>query len=306
MFTTAIALGLAAVAADPAGTEMVRDPHFQTGFEVCAPAPGRKVVIGKLVRAGATEPPVWTLAQWSSRFPLGTPTATVAAGGAARFANQAKEVIVAPAGHEAADLVLSVNGSAEYGTRARRQGEPWVHLLVEQSFNCPLTLHQMSAVPVRLEARLRSARKVDTADYTPQLHAAQFLMYLTVQNLSRESAGYGDYYWFGIPIYDDRWPKQPRAAHGDKGTGKLIYTPGSARFSSESTHGGTWVTFAADVLPDLLDGLRLAWQRGFLPDSQNLADYRLGGMNLGWEVPGIFDVSCQVRGLSVRVVPTAR
>ncbi len=304
MFTLAIALGLAA--ADPAGTELVRDPHFQTGFEVCAPAPGRKVVIGKLTRAGATELPVWTLAQWSSRFALGTTAPAVEAGGALRFANEAKEVIVAPAGHDAADLVLSVNGSAEYGTRARRQGEPWVHLLVEQSFSCPLTLHEMSAVPVRLEARLRSVRKVDTADYTPQLHAAQFLMYLTVQNLNRESAGYGDYYWFGIPIYDDRWPHISRAAHGDKGTGKLIYTPGSARFTTASVQGGTWVTLAADVLPDLVDGLRLAWQRGFLPDSQNLADYRLGGMNLGWEVPGVFDVSGQVRGLSVRVVPTAR
>jgi hypothetical protein len=30
--------------------------------------------------------------------------------------------------------------------------------------------------------------------------AAQFLAYLTVQNLNRQSPGYGDYLWFGVQM----------------------------------------------------------------------------------------------------------
>ena len=52
----------------------------------------------------------------------------------------------------------------------------------------------------------------------------------------------------------------------------------------------------------MLDGLGTAWGRGFLKDSRDLADYRIGGMNMGWEVPGLFDVEVQVRNLSMRTV----
>ena len=58
---------------------------------------------------------------------------------------------------------------------------------------------------------------------------------------------------------------------------------------------------SAPLLPLLAQGLRTAWQRGYLKDSQSLADYRIAGINLGWEVPGIFDVAMRVRNLSLQV-----
>ena len=48
-------------------------------------------------------------------------------------------------------------------------------------------------------------------------------------------------------------------------------------------------------LPLLREGLAYAWGRGFLQESQALADYRLAGLNLGWEGPGIFDVALEFR-----------
>ena len=41
--------------------------------------------------------------------------------------------------------------------------------------------------------------------------------------------------------------------------------------------------------------------RGFLKDSNNLSDYTIGGMNMGWELPGTFDVAMQVRNLSLKI-----
>ena len=41
-------------------------------------------------------------------------------------------------------------------------------------------------------------------------------------------------------------------------------------------------------------------KRGFLEDSNDLADYHISGMNIGWEVPGLFDIEMQVRNLSLK------
>ena len=49
--------------------ELVRDPHFQSGFYLLEPKPGKRVVYGE--SAGlAPGKPVWDLAQWSSKCPL--------------------------------------------------------------------------------------------------------------------------------------------------------------------------------------------------------------------------------------------
>ena len=42
------------------------------------------------------------------------------------------------------------------------------------------------------------------AGYDPGMHTGHFLFFFTVQNLNWDSKGYGDYYWFGIALYDSR------------------------------------------------------------------------------------------------------
>ena len=51
----------------------------------------------------------------------------------------------------------------------------------------------------------------------------------------------------------------------------------------------------------MLESLKTAWERGYLKDSRDPADYRLGGMNMGWEVTGPIDVAVQVKGLEFEV-----
>lgn len=284
-----------------ASRELVRDPGFLHGFQILAPAPGKAVPTGVLAGWEAG-PPRWKLAQWSSRFPLST-NAVEASPQSLIYSNAAKVVMLRRGPHAGgAELVLSVMGSVEYGTRARQAGEPWVHLLIEQSFTNRPSLTQLERVDLQLEARLLQNRKVDAPDYHPSRHAAQFLMYLTVQNLNRQSPGYGKYLWFGVPLYDDR-ERMPRGHQApDTGTGMFIFNPPASAYARQSLHDGQWVKFSANLLPLMLEGLKTAWQRGFLSESQNLDDYHLSSMNLGWEVPGIFDVSAAVRGLSVEAV----
>src|SRR5258705_12480088 len=52
-----------------ASCELIRDPHFQSGFHLLEPKPGKRVVYGEMAGLVAGEP-VLDLAQWLSRFPL--------------------------------------------------------------------------------------------------------------------------------------------------------------------------------------------------------------------------------------------
>ncbi len=110
---------------------------------------------------------------------------------------------------------LSIGGHAQpasvkYGNRARKsQSEPWVHLLVQQDIeNLPL-LTELASCRFHVEARLKHSQLHRTDDYTPTRHAAQFLIYLAVADRNSAFTGHGEYYWFGIPIYDDRTPLAP-------------------------------------------------------------------------------------------------
>ncbi len=285
-----------------ASRELIRDPRFQGGFTLLDPAPGKKVRRGTLVPHDAAAKPVWEMAQWSSKHPLAEGTPQQLTGGGLRWANEAKAVTLGPVANASSDLALAVNASAEYGTRARRKGEPWVHLLVEQPFNDPPALAGLLEARLHAEARLLHSKHVRTEDYTPGLHAAQFQIFFTVQNLNRQSTGYGRYLWFGVPIYDDR--RRVPFAHKTRdmgGTGMFIFTPSGETYTSQSAHDGAWITIDRDLLPLLREALKMAWQRGFLTESKNLTDYRISGMNIGWEVPGIFDVEMQIRNLSLKV-----
>ncbi len=294
--------GISARSAAP--RELIRDPGFQRGFILLDPAPGKRVALGVLpglvpdTKTGA----VWDLAQWSSKETLRLESRQRWFGGALRYANGFKSVTLGMPGTEEASVSLRVNAEAEYGGRARKSGEPWVHLLAQQEIEKPPALSELSAARLRIEVRLRSAQRIETPDYSRDLHAAQFQLFFSVQNLNRASPGYGQYLWFGVPLYDDRHRVAPAHQAPDTGgTQMFIYTPAGSVFSRQSAHDKKWLTVDADVLPLLRRGLETAWQRGFLKDSQSLADYRIASLNLGWEVPGIFNVEMQVRKLSLKV-----
>ena len=123
-----------------------------------------------------------------------------------------------------------------------------------------------------------------------------------MQNRNQQSPGHGDLLCFGVPIYDnrDRFPRENKAQDFG-GTAKFIFTPGGVTFTSESTHDGKWMVIDKKLLPLMDAALQAAWSRGFLSQSKRPGDYYIGGMNMGWELPGTFDVAMQIRNLSLKL-----
>lgn len=294
--------GLAAAPASETGDhELLRDSHFQGGFYLLEPKPGKRVVYGEV--PGLTPGrPVWDLAQWSSRFPLG-PTHGVASGPGLVYGNNAKRIVVGPPDSAVADLSLGVNAAVEYPQARTSQSEPWVHLLVQQDFTNPPALASLQACRFHLEARLTHSRLANTNGYSPARHAAQYFVYLTVANRNPQAHGYGECFWFGVPVYDDRHRVAPAYEAQDFGETRLfIFTPAADTFARQSTHDGAWVAFDQDLLPLFRQGLEHARAKGFIKGSADPADYRPLGIFIGWEVPGMFDVDLQIRNLSLKSV----
>lgn len=294
----AFLLTLQAWAATPGGRELLMDPEFHHGFRIIAPTAGVRNVIGAWVPDGADPKPAWDLDQWHSRWAFTNPPA-LRLGEGWGATNTAKWIVVSKG-----VLTLGVDSRPEYAGKLRRSAsDPWVHLLAEQTLvDCP-SLAEAKVFPLRFAARLIEAETFRPAGYTPDLHAAQFQLVVTLGNTRRESRGYGDFLWFVVPLYDDRHPQPPRYVNRDFAdpSAKCIFNPGTDAFTTNRLRSGDWVRVDRDLRPLLVEALGEAWRLGYLKDSQDLADYRLTTLNLGWEVPGLSRVAIALRGLSLRV-----
>ncbi len=271
---------------------LIDDPHFRRGFRVWSPVPGKHVAEGILCPTGdGTCRPAWGLAQWHSRFTLAEAKRTVRQDGVVRFDDGAKFIEWFPEAANA-DVALGLDGTKEYRGRSPSIGDPWPHLLVEQPLLAHPRLPTLRNLSFHLRYRVREADRADCPGYDPKRHTAQLMFYVTIQNRNRRSPGFGDYYWFGIPLYDARYRLPPPHLAKDVGsdrkpaTGKFIFNPGAARFTTRSAHDGAWITLDCDLLPLVVEGLEAAWDRGYLRDSHDRADYAPGGMNMGWEITG--------------------
>jgi hypothetical protein len=288
--------------------ELIDDTHYELGFTIYEVTPGALVPAGVFQWNPPTVPPRWGVAQWASRYNLAKGILENPSPGVHRFSDTSMSITVGAIGTEEEGITMAMDSREEWINGYRTAGQPWPHLLIQQGISidgglgpvCP-PLNQVTAVTFRSRARLVYGKRFQTAGYDPGLHAAQFQVFFTIQNLNYSSAGYGDFLWFGIPFYDDRWETMPDYVAGDAGTGKLIYTAGSVTFMEGTLHDGEWHVLQADLYARILDALNQAWERGFLQASRNLADYRLSGMNMGWEVPGINQVSVHVSNLSLTV-----
>jgi hypothetical protein len=232
--------------------------------------------------------------------------------GAVRFADESKSISFFPAEHTPGGVILALDGVTEFGERAPERGDPWPNVLLSRRLPPSPRLPDLGSVPLRLRYRLLHARP-DKAKpgWDDRRHTAQFVFYVTVQNLNSASPGHGDYLWFGFLLYDMRFRMPKAFAARDTGsekkvaTGKFMVQPAFERFSKVSPHDGDWITIATDLLPMLHDALELAWSRGYLPDSRDVRDYGLGGMNTGWEITGPVDAALHLAELSLQAVTTS-
>jgi len=282
---------------------LIDDTRFQRGLKVWQPAPGAHTLAGTIKPAGASGEPVWGVAQWYSHFNLVNAKREIMPSGSSRFFDGAKAVTFGATGSSEADMIFALDGHKEYGEHAPEEGDPWPHLLVERELISHPILPALHAVPFHIEYRLLKSQPFHTPGWDEQRHAAQFLLYITIQNRINH-----DYLWFGVPMYDARYelPKRhtapDRSSAKKQGTGKFIFSPGGEAYAAKPAKDGEWVTIDCDLIPLMREGLESAWTAGYLLDSRRPDDYQLGGMNMGWEVTGPLDVAMQVRGLSLAAV----
>ena len=284
------------------------DTQFHRGFLLSYPDSSKGRAVEKVLDFGdGNNVPVWRLCQWATKHSLATARCVRSDDGSLSYENETKRVRVCHADGESRGLTLEVRGSAEYGTRARKQGESWPHLLIEQDALRLRPLDELSEIRLRIRVRLlHSKSALSAAEYDPGLHAAQFQMFFIVSNIRPESAERGNYFWFGVPFYDNRHDIPPAFMAADAGkkdaTGKFIYTVAGATLGEASLKTGQWVALDVNLLPHVVQGLREAVKRGYLK-SFGPRDYAVANMNLGWEIPGTFDAAVQVQDLEISVVP---
>lgn len=298
--SSVLALSLLAAPGEPAPRELLRDRDWRAGLVVLA-AKGAGREAGRVRPPQAPPAPVWQLAQWHSRFEFADftpPSASFGVTNAAKWLRLEHDPAVGPV------LTLGVDTRPEYEGRLRQTAsEPWVHLLVQQTILDAPALAETPEVRLRFATRLAETQTFRPAGYTPARHAAQYQVVLTLNNTRAGSPGFGDFLWFVVPVYDDRFEVPPPHIAQDFAVtqGKLVYNPGAAAFASCVSRAGDWTQFDADLRPWLERALQTAWEKGYLPHSRALADYRLAHLNVGWEVPGLNRVAMDLRGLSLTV-----
>ncbi len=294
-------------------TQLIADPGFEWGLNVLDPTSGAKQ--GSIVWQDTAVPPFWELGQWNSKTSAIDIESEVLPSGATVWQDSNKVIKMGTREGEGYDLYLGINSIHEYGGVFRVNGQPWPHLLVQERISppgnigpgCP-PLSQLSALNFQVDACLDTVNIIKTGDYDPNIHAAQFLIYFTVQNLGSNPKLFGKYVWLGVQVYDDRNPSPSKYVAHDDGTKMLIYSIAYNETADSTTHSGKWVHFDVDLLPHAKAALQEAWNRGYFSYEEdgstvtpplNFDDYKIGGMNMGWEAPGLFYAAFKVKNLSL-------
>jgi hypothetical protein len=292
---------------EPDYHSLFTDKLYEKGFSLSSVDEGNGNTVGTLNYNGkATGSPVWKIGQWNC-INNNLANATYS------FVDNRHEYRVGTEGNRIAvdtktgTLTLELNSSTEYGkngitSNPRKQNEPWPALLCEYS----LSESQILKVAGKKEIHMIVDYKVTkTEDKTPRgrinpnLHAAQFQWFITIQNRNKTSEDFGHYIWFGFDFFDTRYDFTPAYFAQDGGkennTGAFIYMPDMKPLMVNLGKAEVNKMFEVDidVLPVIRDAFALAQERHYLTKS-TWEELYIGASNIGWETPGTYDVAVDI------------
>ena len=274
--------------------EVLTDVKFEKGFVLTGATHGAPQRVETFGQMDVT--PVWRMPQWNSKGLLDCvqiDDATV------QLRDDYKSVTL---DRKTGAINLTVHASKEYATPRTSPSQPWVHLLLEQSpFKQPIKVSDAAAIWVEVEFEL--TENTACGPQNPGLHAAQLSWFLYLKNTNPQSKGFHDFLWFGLSMFDSRHDFVPDYAAQDFAmpNGSFIYTLGSKRYLDKPVEIGKRQTIRRDILNDLREAIETAHKRGFITNT-TIDDVVLDGTNIGWEVPGVYDVGVTLHKLSVTVV----
>lgn len=299
----AACLAAAAYAESQAAVSVFRDRAFEHGFKLSAVDSSlRPLVIRDILARDASAPPVWRLAQWGTRFNLESAQLERLPDGSRQLANPGKSVRVYPGGLAGEGILLAVHGGVEYNNTLRKRGEAWPHLLIEQNMAGRLSMEGVIGLDFRVEFRVEHCAPTVEEGLERGLHTAHINAFWTVHNRNPESPDYKDMIWFGVPLFDARYPIPPGHQALDIGkadaTGKFICTIAGKEFYDEPVVLHRWHSLSCDLLPHLRNALAASQKHGYLKTTA-FEDLEPTSFNLGWEVPGPYDCAIRLRGLDL-------
>lgn len=280
--------------------EVIADKNFSKGIQLLGTNSANTVPVAQLYPFGkTTTEPCWTLAQWGSKFKLiGAKPRVVS--GRTSYENQGKRISFETVANTVL-VSMEVTGSNEYSS-PRKENQDWPHLLLAQEVKSKVRLNEIKSLLYTIDARLMYNDNKMEGALDPKLHTAQVSLYLSIQNVNKQSAMYGDFFWFGLPLYDYRYPDIKEYAEQDLGkedaTKKFILNVAAKDLFSDTLHDKKWVGIKKDIYPLLLKAFKTAQERGFLKGTL-FDDLGIGSMNFGWEVPGTFDCGLQFKNLDL-------
>lgn len=271
--------------------EFIQDRAFKNGITIRGDNSAHPEAIGYFYPFEKSEKePHWALAQWGTREVMNNIEPT-SRNDTIIYQGEAKRLFFYPREGKDIQIGLEIFGSREYPS-PRKLGDDWVHLLIEQSFSKLILLKTIESINYKIKTKLLFCDNRMGDAFNSDIHTAQVTLFLTVQNRIKDSPQYGDFFWFGLPLYDYRHEKIAEYGAQDLGkddaSKKFISTVASDELFPGSMHSMNWVSIEKDIYPLIKKSFKTAQSRGYMKDSR-WEDLCISSMNLGWEVPGTFD-----------------
>lgn len=260
------------------------------------------------------ETPTWSIAQWGSRYDMYDDYLMTRSEDGFSYGYSSKGgkwsngsfISAKRAGFQTRTgaITLECNAETEYD-RPRQKGEDWPALLLGQSFDHHL-IQVASLESLVMEAQFEIVKFEDKMNGEAQsnLHAAQLVWYITLQNRNKGSKDYGKYVWLGVPLWDNRNAGKVTDlfAQVDAGTSALMYNSSTryyySRYDGKMPEAHQTATATFEVMQVASSAYHLALQRGFFTTTQ-FEDLYIGGTNFGFEVPGTYNIGVRIDDIGV-------
>ena len=210
-----------------------------------------------------------------------------------------KYIAVSPSSGEAE---INIDTSKEYidqtdgSLRPRVDGEDWVHMILQQSTGA-VYLSELDSLSIELEFSFTSLEAIESS-----VGASQFQWIFSIHD---SESVIGDYMWFNLTVYDNRYRVFPGTQMFDGGkddaTGNFIYAPSGTEVFGEDFDGftvGERYAIRLDLKAYMKQAFETAQEKGALAAAkwENMA---INGFNLGWEVSNVAKVGVHIYELSL-------
>ncbi len=276
---------------------IIKDPSFLRGFSILKRSLLEDNDHNLLsLPYGNLESPSYRLAEYFTNVSLYDHHEVIVKNGEYWIRNERKEIYKDKQNR----LTLSIFAEKEY-EHARKEGEAWPHLLIEQRFQKE-SVFKMRHLLVDLDTDFLSLESFMNEERN-ELHTLQVSLYFAVGDENPSSPGFKDFYWFGLPLIDaPRYPFPKSYCSRDIGkedaTRKLIYSIDPHLYMQKSFGVGDHLSFTYDCASSIKEGFFRAKELGYLPNSK-WEDMTLFSFNLGFEVTGTFNGKIRINHFNI-------